>query len=108
MAQKTLIQLTDDVDGTSASETVAFALDGVAYEIDLSDDNAQALRDSLERWVRHARRTRTATSRTPVPVATTGHDPKAVRIWAAANGLQVPARGRIPGDVLAQYHAAGN
>lgn len=108
MAQKTLIQLTDDVDGSEAAETVTFALDGVSYEIDLSEHNATALRDSLARFVRSARRARAAANRAPVAVTTPGYDAKAVRVWASANGVAVPARGRIPSAVLEQYRAAGN
>ncbi len=33
-------------------------------------------------------------------------DPKAVREWAQSQGLEVPARGRIPGKVLEQFKAA--
>jgi hypothetical protein len=33
-------------------------------------------------------------------------DPKAIRRWAQANGIAVPARGRIPGRVLDQYRQA--
>jgi hypothetical protein len=36
--------LVDDIDGTPAAETVRFGLDGRAYEIDLSADNATRLR----------------------------------------------------------------
>jgi hypothetical protein len=36
--------LVDDIDGTPATETVRFGLDGCAYEIDLSADNATRLR----------------------------------------------------------------
>jgi hypothetical protein len=61
MAQKTIVQLIDDLDGTSSDsiETVTFGLDGVVYEIDLSDDNAEALRDNLSEFITSAhRRTR--------------------------------------------------
>ena len=37
MARKVQVILTDDVDGSEAAETVNFGLDGVTYEIDLSD-----------------------------------------------------------------------
>jgi amphi-Trp domain-containing protein len=37
-----------------------------------------------------------------------GVDSAAVRAWAAANGLKVSARGRIKGDVIKAYRAAGN
>jgi len=56
MAQKILVEMLDDIDGTPATQTVPFALDGVAYEIDLSDDNAAALRTELERYVEASRR----------------------------------------------------
>src|SRR3954467_2454641 len=56
MAQKVQVILVDDVDGGEAAETVSFALDGVSYEVDLSEKNASALRDALGPWVGHARR----------------------------------------------------
>jgi Lsr2 len=40
MAKKVTVPFVDDLDGTAAAdETVAFTLDGVAYEIDLSTKN---------------------------------------------------------------------
>lgn len=49
VAQKTIVTLVDDLDGTSSDriETVDFGLDGVTYQIDLNDDNAGKLRDHL-------------------------------------------------------------
>ena len=35
-----------------------------------------------------------------------GRDPKAIRAWAVANGIEVPARGRIPAGVERQYNEA--
>ena len=43
MSSKTIIVMEDDTDGSEASETVEFAIDGVTYTIDLSDKNAQKL-----------------------------------------------------------------
>ena len=51
MARKTYVELIDDLSGEKADETVSFALDGVAYEIDLSEANATKLRDELGTWV---------------------------------------------------------
>ena len=56
MAQKVNIVLVDDIDGTDATETVSFGLDGTTYEIDLNDANAAALRDALAAYVGHARK----------------------------------------------------
>ncbi len=57
MAQKVDVRFVDDLDGSEAAGTVTFALDGKAYEIDLSDENAARLRDSLATFVAAARRT---------------------------------------------------
>lgn len=57
MARTTVITLVDDVDGTPATETVSFSVDGVAYEIDLSEANARKLRDEIAPWLNAGRRT---------------------------------------------------
>ena len=44
MAKKTTITLIYDIDGSEAQETVRFALDGTAYEIDLTTAHADELR----------------------------------------------------------------
>jgi hypothetical protein len=58
MAQQVNVKFVDDLDGSAAAGTVSFALDGRAYEIDLSDDNAAKLRDSLALFVAAARKER--------------------------------------------------
>ena len=47
MAREVIEKLIDDLDGSTAVETVAFALDGTSYEIDLSKRNAAAFRKTL-------------------------------------------------------------
>jgi hypothetical protein len=49
-------RLVDDLDGGPAAETVQFGLDGAAYELDLSPENAATLRSVLGRYVAAARR----------------------------------------------------
>jgi Lsr2 len=112
MAQKHIVQLIDDVDGSSASETVAFGLDGSNYEIDLSAKNAAKLRDSLAGYVASARRaTRATTARGSASSRrsrTTRPDraqTAAIREWARKNGHKVGEKGRIPAVVLEAYHA---
>ena len=41
MARRTVVMLTDDLDGSEATETVRFGLDGRDYEVDLSKKNAK-------------------------------------------------------------------
>lgn len=44
MATRIVIELIDDLDGSEATETVRFGLDGADYEIDLAGQNADELR----------------------------------------------------------------
>lgn len=108
MAQKTIVQFTDDVDGGEASETVTFALDGVNYEIDLSADNATKLRAAVAPYQSAGRRQAAGARGNVRRNRSRDYDPKAVRAWAGAKGIDVPPRGRIPGVVIDQYRAAGN
>ena len=62
MARKVQITLEDDLDGGPADETLRFALDGVTYEIDLSEANAARMRATLGEFIAAARSTGTARS----------------------------------------------
>lgn len=56
MAKRMYTVLVDDIDGeTEAAETIEFGLDGVRYEIDLSEANAMAMRGSLTTYIGAAR-----------------------------------------------------
>ena len=111
MAQRVQIVLEDDLDGGAAAETVTFGLDGVSYEIDLSDKNAGKLRDEFASWIGHARRSggrRTTGRRTAggSSSASSRRDLSAVRAWARANGHQVSDRGRVSAAVQEAYDKA--
>jgi hypothetical protein len=109
MAQKVQVILVDDIDGGSADETVSFSLDGVAYEIDLSDANATKMRDVFAPYVGSARRVggRGAGGRARGRRAR-GADSRTaeIREWAKANGHQVSERGRIAASVVQAYEKA--
>ncbi|WP_251151389.1 Lsr2 family protein [Cellulosimicrobium sp. Marseille-Q4280] len=106
MAQRIEVSLIDDVDGGKAAETVTFALDGVAYEIDVSTENAGKLRDDLSRFVQHGRRIASRRPGRRTARSAPSPDRAAVRTWARENGHEVSGRGRIPQGVLAAYEAA--
>ncbi|MEZ3182173.1 Lsr2 family protein [Streptomyces pimonensis] len=104
MAQKVVVTLFDDIDGSEATETIAFGLDGKSYEIDLNETNARELRAALEPYVDAGRkRSRSGRAYRQTEVAP---DPAAVRAWAQANRMDVPARGRIPKRVYEAFAAA--
>src|SRR3954470_9741621 len=108
MASRTIVELTDDVDGKPAAETIVFGVDGREFEIDLSEKNAKALRKALEPFLGSARRIGGRVTRSNATKVATGVDNRAVRAWAESNGIEISARGRISQDVIEQYRAAGN
>lgn len=106
--QKQLVQLVDDTDGSDATETVNFSLDGTAYEIDLSAPNAGNLRESVAEYVDHARRMptrfRSASNRPPRERNRNTSDTATVRKWLIDHGYQLNERGRIPGDLQEAFN----
>jgi hypothetical protein len=111
MAQKTIVQLIDDLDQGVADETVAFGLDGTNYEIDLSAKNAAKLRDTLANYVANARRAGRSAPRSG-PSGRRGRGARgdreqtqAIREWARKNGFKIGEKGRIPAHVLEAYNA---
>jgi hypothetical protein len=106
MATKVLTTLQDDIDGSEAVETVRFALDGVEWEIDLSERNANRLRNNLGDFMAHGRKV--GGKRVRKPASSDEVDAKAIRKWAESKGVQVNARGRIPTEIVERYRGDGN
>jgi Lsr2 len=131
MAQQVNVKFVDDLDGSDAAGTVVFGLDGRAYEIDLSDDNAARLRESLASFIAAARKSGGSAAGTrrvhkPAPkmtapkmtapkmTATAGlrsqpldrEQTAAIRAWARQNGHKVSDRGRIAKTVVDAFQAA--
>ena len=103
MAQRTRIELVDDIDSGPAIETVCFSLDAKNYEIDLSAANAKKMRSALEPYINAGRkvgqlkRRRTAGS--------TG-DAGSIRAWAVSQGISVSTRGRVSAEIRQAYEEA--
>ncbi len=109
MATRTRVILIDDLDGSEAAEQVEFAVDGRSYEIDLSAANSAKLREALAPFISAARRADTGRSGAPTPSSrpvTDRAQNQAIREWAAAQGMKISERGRLPSDVLAAYRAS--
>ncbi|UMG93888.1 Lsr2 family protein [Nocardioides sp. TF02-7] len=118
MAQRVNIVLVDDIDGSDATQTVSFGLDGTSYEIDLNDEHAGELREALATYVGHARKVaggrrgrgagRSGGSAGSGSSGASGGGASAreIREWARANGHEVPDRGRIPAEVRSAYESA--
>ncbi|WP_025272617.1 histone-like nucleoid-structuring protein Lsr2 [Haloglycomyces albus] len=114
MVKQHKVILIDDLDNSEGDETVRFGIDGDAYEIDLSAANASELRNALAKYqaagtrlgrysVDPGRGSRRR-SRRQAPTVDREQN-KAIREWAEQKGYQIAPRGRIPGDVVAAFHA---
>jgi len=107
MAQQIQTLFIDDLDGGEAAGTVRFGLDGTEYEIDLSTAHSDELRNALEQYVTHARRTGSTArraargSRGSSPV-----DNAKIRQWAKEQGIEIRERGRVPANVVEKYKTA--
>ncbi len=116
--QKTLVELVDDIDGSEAEETVSFAVDGTGYEIDLSGEHANALREALAPYIVAARKAgggsgngrrgggRRGSGGSSPSEGSDRQRTQAIREWAREQGMEVNERGRIPSRVVEAYEAA--
>ena len=97
VAQKTVVELVDDLDGGEAHETVEFSIDGVDFVIDLSNENASQLRERLAEFVGHARKVGSRRGRPAAKSPNGAVDTQAVREWARSQGETVAERAGCPG-----------
>lgn len=124
MAQKVEIKVLDDLTGDEGATTTEFALDGTAYEIDLTEDSRAALDAVLIDYINSARRAsgsrrrpgalrtsttaKASTSKSIIPKGSSTADKElraTVRAWAQSNGIPIGARGRIADDIMEAYDA---
>lgn len=106
MAQRVRIELTDDIDGTPADETITFSLDGVTYDVDLTSANAEQLREALAPYVAAGRRVGGRQSRRGKGASSSGPSANEIRQWARDKGMEVSERGRVSDQVKSAYQAA--
>ena len=106
------VTLVDDLNGSEATDTISFGLDGKSYEIDLSGENAAKLRDVFAPFVGAGRRDDGRRRTTPTPRTTPSSVDRdrtdAIREWARKNGHEVAQRGRIPRAVIEAFDNRGS
>jgi hypothetical protein len=110
--------LVDDLTGEEAENisTIEFALDGMGYELDLTDENSAKLRDTLSPYANAGRKIGGRRRSGPRPgraAKSTGSAAgynretlKSIREWAKKNGHSVSKRGRLPAEVLQAWQTA--
>jgi hypothetical protein len=111
MAQSQIITYVSDLSDKEITDndapTVSFALDGTAYEIDLTDAEQEKFRKILAPYVEAGRKAAGNTKATKRAVKKAdGPTPAEVRAWAKENNIDVPDRGRVSSEVTDQYLAA--
>lgn len=109
MASRVVTQLISDLSGDEiqdgGGESIEFAYRGKSYVIDLTDKEVAGFDKAVAMYIEHATqqgRSRRSNSGPSAPKS----DAKAIRDWATAQGIDVPARGRIPAELREQYEAA--
>jgi hypothetical protein len=109
MARTTIVQISDDLDGSANASEVRFGFEGTEYSIDLSSKNRKALEKVLRPYVEAGRKVSGRSARsgrsTRTKSASDASELAAVRAWAKENGHQVSDRGRLPKSVLDAYSA---
>jgi len=112
MAQQVVV--VDDITGESGATTRRLRVDGVEYDIDLTEETFTRLQDALRPFLEKARvvpmskrgKVAGAGEGRGTPVRQKQELPAAsstIRAWAAANGIDCPKRGRIPATVVERY-----
>jgi hypothetical protein len=113
MAVRKILRLVDDLDGSDAAESVYFILNGTCYQVDLSEENFQRVRDHLKTYLQAAREVDypVRTEEVPAARAIAGAEgaptSRDIRRWAREAGVVVCERGAIPKALIAAYHNDG-
>lgn len=103
------VVVVDDLTGEVGARTRNLRVDGVEYEIDLTDESFILLKETLRPYLETARvvdskRNGSANRGTPVrKPQMLPSSSSTIRAWAASRGLACPARGRIPRAVVDAY-----
>lgn len=94
-----------------AAESAAITMDGIPHMIEAGRTLAHADHDIVTACPSLWQPLRVHYSTEPETPAVaeaqaSQPDAKQVRAWAAAQGIEVPARGKLPAEVVEQYQAA--
>lgn len=85
-----------DISGDRDAQLTTLSINGVHYEIDLTNEEIDGLKHELGRFL--------AVARSQLSASSGGSfDAKEVRAWAQAHGLEMNPQGRIPKAIVAQW-----
>lgn len=105
------VEIIDDLDGSQADRTIKFSIDGAHYEIDLSKENADQLREAFAPYIANGRRVTSRKASRRSSSASTGRTQQRqktaeIRAWAIEKGYTSSTRGRLGPTIIEAYEAA--
>ncbi len=110
--KETITIVRDDLDGSEGAKSYSFGWKNDQYEIDLSEKNAKELEDFLSKYIAVAAKATARVLRERGASSANKSSNKEylakVRSWAAENGVQISARGRIAQSVIDDYEKANS
>ena len=103
MAQRVLVELLDDIDGSEAVGTFKFTDQGVEYEVDFNQEHMDEYEGvfsylkSIARVVKGKKRAPYGSKKSSTPVVGKTQE---MREWLRAAGHDVKDRGRVPANLV--------
>lgn len=109
--RETIVVLRSDISGEvipeGEGESFTFSFGKNSYSIDLTRDEADEFKKTMDKYTSAARQ---EVSKLPRAASTSGKSNKeelqAIRRWAEENGYKPSPRGRISGEIVAAYRNA--
>ena len=93
-----------DLSGEQGAETFTFEVDGVKYAIDLTPAETER---ELAKFAPLIEKSKRVGGRRPAAKgAALPSEASLIREWCEREGIEVPAKGRIPKSLREQYYAA--
>ena len=115
MARNIITTITDDIDGTPDAFGHTFSLNGVSYEIDLAEKNADKLVKALAPFIDKARKVNGSGKVSKVTKGSGGdmgtilidgkqviYSKSGLKAWAADTDTKL-SRGRVPREIVESY-----
>jgi hypothetical protein len=96
--------LADDLTNVESEdvETITYMVQGVFYEIDLSEDSWKKMDSALARFIKNSREITRAAAITRFTQTSDSENEK-IREWARSQGYEVGERGRISEEIRQGY-----
>ncbi|MEU7159168.1 Lsr2 family protein [Streptomyces chrestomyceticus] len=106
MAQRIITIYTDDLTGEESRDATphTIAVDGIAYEFDLTPDSYDQLMEAVGPFLKAGRRVGRIKSGAGARKAQSGGgDTAKIRAWAKSKGYEINDRGRVPANIRKAY-----